>query len=262
MLLHSPFAFLSLIVVLILVWIFFAIVNTIKSWIPSKEEKLRKEKEIERTNLVEKKTRQRELLGINHPFIYPNHYPKVDIYGFIPNVKPPIEFGMDFIQVDYFSENEFPASGRADFYFLKFLQENIDKDKFTSLKYKCLYYFPDIVYADFNKQIFIDIEIDEPYTISNKIPIHYIGKDKKRDLEISMAGWRIIRFTERQVFLYPMECCKFVAEVISYLTLDKAISNKFNSIQNVPFEKEWSIDEAKQFALSKYRDTYTKKILD
>ncbi|MEO0726650.1 MAG: hypothetical protein AAFZ63_19050 [Bacteroidota bacterium] len=73
--------------------------------------------------------------------------------------------------------------GRSEVFFLEQLIErfrtNIKVDVVPS---KSGYYYPDFVYVCNQTGLCIDIEIDEPYTMAEKEPIHYIGSsDEERD---------------------------------------------------------------------------------
>ncbi len=62
-------------------------------------------------------------------------------------------------------------------------------------------YEPDIaIVCTGLKKIYIDVEIDEPYSGYTREPIHYIGcGDRFRDESMTGAGWIVLRFYERQI---------------------------------------------------------------
>ena len=64
---------------------------------------------------------------------------------------------------------------------------------------------PDIALIDYERNIFIDIEIDEPYTSENGSlkPIHLISSDDNRNQLLLNNGWNVIRFAEKQIALHP-----------------------------------------------------------
>ena len=62
-------------------------------------------------------------------------------------------------------------------------------------------YEPDIVLVDRARNLFIDIEIDEPYDGYYRTPAHEEGKDDLREQFFVESGWAVIRFTERQVHM-------------------------------------------------------------
>ena len=82
-------------------------------------------------------------------------------------------------------------------------------------------YSPDISLIEIadGLNLYIDIEIDEPYEgkndIANRRPIHYRGYDDNRNNTFANSGWIVIRFAEIQVHKCPEACCQFIAGVIS-----------------------------------------------
>ena len=51
-----------------------------------------------------------------------------------------------------------------------------------------------------NKGVAIDVEIDEPYTLPDFTPRHYIedSSDSLRDSLLTARGWAVVRFAEKQ----------------------------------------------------------------
>lgn len=119
-------------------------------------------------------------------------------------------------------------------------------------------YEPDIavVYSGNNLNVRIDIEIDEPYAALTNKPIHYIGcGDDNRDANLNCLGWIVIRFSERQVYQYPKECVKYVADII------KSIDNSFNipSLAKTPAliqDERWSKIMCQRMAAERFRQKY------
>ena len=66
--------------------------------------------------------------------------------------------------------------------------------------------------------IFLDIEIDEPYEgindIKNRKPTHFRFADVNRNNEFKNRGWIVVRFAEIQIHQNPDGCCRFIADVI------------------------------------------------
>lgn len=82
-------------------------------------------------------------------------------------------------------------------------------------------YEPDFAYINKERNIFIDIEIDEPYTIGKK-PTHYLfssGKsvDFKRDSLFQKAGWYVIRFSEEQFYKQPNGCVEEIRNLLKII---------------------------------------------
>ncbi len=123
------------------------------------------------------------------------------------------------------------------------------------------YYYPDI--AIIAEGLFIDVEIDEPYSDEDGQPIHYVENlsgtsysvDERRNSFMLNEGWEVIRFAEEQIVKHPQTCIDFINSVVSALLTDngsKPTSLTFNYQVN-----KWTKAQAEYFALEKYRDSYT-----
>lgn len=105
-----------------------------------------------------------------------------------------------------------------------------------------------------NKNIFINIEIDEPYDGWLRTPTHCIGENDLRDDFFTKRGWIVIRFAEIQVHREPKKCCAYIAKVIH------SIDSSFNSdLLNEVFPsqvEQWDNLQSKKWSLDKYREKY------
>lgn len=119
-------------------------------------------------------------------------------------------------------------------------------------------YVPDFAYVDRTHQLYLDIEVDEPYTYDTQQPLHYLGcpKDQRRNQFFLDQGWGVIRFSEAQVLRFPASCCKTIAATIATLTQDNSIMTPFRQIPTLKPESRWSADEAQRLAAQGYRDSY------
>ena len=114
-------------------------------------------------------------------------YPKVFIADRYPNPT--------------YTENVLSKPGKSETffeyklsqYFKNLLIRNVQKNN----------YKPDYILVSDNKDVIIDIEVDEPYSFKESKPIHFIGKDDERDSFFIKEGWDIIRFSESQVVNHP-----------------------------------------------------------
>ena len=107
---------------------------------------------------------------------------------------------------------------------------------------------PDLAIINVDKNIFIAIEIDEPYSVGSGgtlIPIHTIGSDIKRDDCFVKSGWTVIRFAEEQVARYPQLCVDAIYNFINVGRLPD-----FNKV------KCWTTVEAQTMIADSYRNTY------
>ena len=183
-------------------------------------------------------------------------YRKSQIYSLLQNTSPPFENpappkkGLSETEICKFGEiirSYFPNK----IYINKSLQNPKYDDKYP--------YTADFAYIDINKNLHIDIEIDEPYWGKKKKPAHYINskKEKIRNEFFLSQGWIVIRFSEQQIFQYPHECCKIVAEVIMSIAQSSEYLNDFRGIGVLKPQKRWSKNQALEMARNNYRTTYT-----
>ena len=104
-------------------------------------------------------------------------------------------------------------------------------------------YVPDFVLYHERANLYIDIEIDEPYVIESRKPIHYInGRDLDRDKYIINNGWVVIRYSERQVYKHLDDTIKDLDNKIKWLTYDDPHPTSLSS------DKRWTEEEAKRLA--------------
>lgn len=112
-------------------------------------------------------------------------------------------------------------------------------------------YEPDIVLIDSELNLFIDIEIDEPYDGYYRFPRHEIEKDDIRDLFFIESGWIVIRFTERQIHLQEKECISFIKDV-----LNSIYAYQFELTSNCLPELQWDYQQAVRWEKEHYREKY------
>lgn len=134
-------------------------------------------------------------------------------------------------------------------------------DRFILTKNSKTPFEPDFTLIDEKNgiNIFIDIEIDEPYEgindIKNRKATHYQYSDNNRNNAFKNRGWVVIRFAEIQVHKDPDSCCKFIADVI------KSINPAFNVpdilLKNKIFPvRQWTKEEAERWSIERYRENY------
>lgn len=115
-------------------------------------------------------------------------------------------------------------------------------------------YCPDFIY--FNKKInlYIDIEIDEPYKLSTKEPIHFTGSDELRDSFFLSKGWCVIRFSEKQVVRQYQECCNEIKKLVNSIYRN---SHRFSN-NKLYLEKEpvWTKEVAIRMSKEDFRYSY------
>lgn len=117
-------------------------------------------------------------------------------------------------------------------------------------------YEPDFVLSSEkdNKNIFINVEIDEPYDGWLKTPTHCIGENNLRDEFFTNRGWIVIRFAEIQIHLEPQKCCSYVAKVIH--SINSTFHSELLNESNPKEITQWNNLQAKKWASQKYREEY------
>ena len=119
-------------------------------------------------------------------------------------------------------------------------------------------YEPDIVLINEKdgKNIFIDIEIDEPYDAYSRTPTHQLGKDSIRNKFFTDRGWIVIRFSEIQIHQDPKECCYHLAKVIAAIDPDYVIPFHLELYGDLKQKESWNSLQSEKWAKKKYREKY------
>lgn len=157
--------------------------------------------------------------------------------------------------IESYNENK----GRSEAFFYKYLQKYFPKQVYTDLALPIgkAYYYPDFTLISEKHQLYVDIEIDEPYNFKG-YPTHIKGSDDKRNTYFVQCGWVVIRFAEEQIARQPLQCCKFIAQTLNQISRDKCFLKE--DLQPIPDlslrPKIWDSRKAKQMALNKTRDYY------
>lgn len=118
-------------------------------------------------------------------------------------------------------------------------------------------YEPDIVLFDKSLNLYIDIEIDEPYDGYYRYPTHYIKpedefkQDNIRDLFFTESGWIVIRFTEKQVHCQAYECIDYIKNVLRSINY-----REFTSDASCHKELQWDYNQCIQWQKNYYRENY------
>jgi hypothetical protein len=118
-------------------------------------------------------------------------------------------------------------------------------------------YEPDIVLYDKTLNLYIDIEIDEPYDGYYRYPTHFINpedetkQDNIRDLFFTESGWVVIRFTERQVHCQSTNCVDYIKNV-----LNSIYNREFTKDILCNAEDQWDYNQCIQWQKLYYREKY------
>jgi hypothetical protein len=141
-------------------------------------------------------------------------------------------------------------------YLSKYFGNNIHQNKI--LNQDELNLFPDFTYLNNERNLCIDIEIDEPYVGSNGNPIHHTeSNDNWRDDFFNSHGWAVIRLAEEQVVNQPDSCCQLIEKFIrKYLSIDPIQKDKLLNSTGIKPIPSWTKDEAHRLAFRRYRLSY------
>jgi hypothetical protein len=183
---------------------------------------------------------------------FPNNFFEQDTPYTYPVVKMP--------QPEAFLK--LPRTGRAqgkgykENAFLKALKEAkldilIADDVHLTIPFFNRPYEPDIVLFDKELNLYIDIEIDEPYDGYYRFPTHEVEKDETRDLFFTESGWIVIRFTEKQIHQQEQACVAFISDVLNSI---RSYSLEINS--DCEMEEQWSYSKAIRWEKEHYREKY------
>lgn len=109
-----------------------------------------------------------------------------------------------------------------------------------------------------DKNIRIDIEIDEPYAGLSRQPTHCNGEDFMRDTYFVDRGWIVVRFSEIQVHTQEAKCLNFIAQILNNIDSNFTIPSDLLTPTNLKSEKVWDIVQAHKWEKEKYREKYLK----
>jgi predicted DNA-binding transcriptional regulator YafY len=169
---------------------------------------------------------------------------------------------------------KFPQKGRSgrkgykedDFktYLTKYFKSSFQlfDDRFILVKGSNSPYEPDFTLIDEKGgvNIFLDVEIDEPYEGINNIEkrkaTHFQFADANRNNAFKNRGWIVIRFAEIQVHQNPNSCCLFVADVIANIHSQFKIPTELISAKRIISIPQWTKEEAEKMSREKYRERY------
>lgn len=145
-----------------------------------------------------------------------------------------------------YKENEF-------FNLLKtgFPELEINNDLHITIPFFNRPYEPDMVLIDKSLNLYIDIEIDEPYDGYYRCPTHEEGKDETRDLFFNESGWIVIRFTEKQIHEQANQCITYIKDVLNSIYVNNGLINA-NCLEEMQWDNQQSIRWEKEFYREKY----------
>lgn len=195
-------------------------------------------------------------------------------YVLIPSYKDRLEASfpkyVDFeedLEMNYpLKRNKKITEGKSEYFLYTKLIEKFGDEFILLGSYSISKFYPDIIYQNIENRIFIDIEIDEPYSLKNNKPIHYFHFDKEnnrniffdsnkiRDERLLKSGWTIIHFSEEQVLKFPEVCVDIINHIVCYWLQEKSPYIFENS--KMKLTSRWSFEDAKLMSKNKFRNTY------
>jgi hypothetical protein len=144
--------------------------------------------------------------------------------------------------------------GKYELLFLNLLYaefgEQIKVDFAPNLDYET--YYPDFTFICNKTNLHIDIEIDEPYSLLDKKPIHHTeSNDDERNRFFLEQNWCVIRFSEKQIATQSKECINLLKSFINSI-LEKTETYE----NNIEKDLRWSYEKALIMSFNDYRKTY------
>ena len=113
-------------------------------------------------------------------------------------------------------------------------------------------YEPDIVLFDEEINLYIDVEIDEPYDGYNRLVTHITeGSDAIRDVFFKESGWVVVRFSEKQVHFYSGECIRMLENIIAVMRGEALPTSTL-----IEKEPRWDRRQAIEWEKELYREKY------
>lgn len=104
------------------------------------------------------------------------------------------------------------------------------------------------------EKLYIDIEIDEPYDIVSRKPIHYTENgDNLRDRYFIRNGWCVIRFAEQQIKDNIEGVINYIKRILRWLTDENGIKFHENTLK---FLNRWSYEDAVVMSSNNTRENY------
>lgn len=206
-------------------------------------------------NAEEEKRNQIKFIGYEPNDFFLQNEPLNYPYVIMPRPRSVIKFPR---------KNKTGNKGYSEDFFLEFVNQyfilhfKIYIDRILIISSKQNPYEPDIALIDEKTglNLFIDIEIDEPYDGITREPMHFRGYDKERNKFFKNRGWLTVRFAEEQVWKYPKSCCKFLFHVVNSINEKYKIPNELETQEKIGFIPQWTIEQAKEWSDIKYRESY------
>lgn len=196
-------------------------------------------------------------------FFFPLKFYLVDSHCLLKNLSPYYQVtGIDKGVLKGFSEDYF-----FGFLVAKF-GDFVRRDISLSSNGFFQDYHPDFTY--FDTDLLVDIEIDEPYTMSTKEVIHTHAINMQRNLIFMKSDWFVVRFSEKQIVNNPNDCIEVLDRFINTIKagikrgdiLSGVFISELRTSVNIDefVHASWSEADSKHMALNSFRESYLDKI--
>lgn len=171
-----------------------------------------------------------------------------------------------------FSKNYTVSKGISESYFLSYLNtwfnypwRILENCQFQEENYA---FTADFILINDHFKLGIDLEIDEPYTLKDGLPIHLVEDSKYifRDKFFLGLGYIVVRFAEYQIAKYPDNCCLHIVKVLNQflepeLNISIPSTAKILSLSSQDWRvKAWNQQESKTMASDKIRELYLQPV--
>lgn len=147
----------------------------------------------------------------------------------------------------------FIKRGRFEIIFLEKLIDHFENNVYMDVKVTANIsdYRPDFVIIDIERGMHFDIEIDEPYSLTEMMPTHFIGSnDSVRNDYFLNNNWGVIRFSENQIKNQPDDCIILIKLVFAKLRE----GTNLDLFSNIQIEKSWTYEHALLMIKNKTRN--------
>lgn len=114
-------------------------------------------------------------------------------------------------------------------------------------------FIPDFVIICQETGVHIDVEIDEPYSLPEKKPIHYSdSEDDLRDSFFNSINWVVVRFSEKQIYLQAQQCILLIEKLLYCIRHHQEFF--FNDVSLS--HKGWTYEESLVMVKNNARNNY------
>ncbi|NLA63237.1 MAG: hypothetical protein GX857_08475, partial [Bacteroidales bacterium] len=114
-------------------------------------------------------------------------------------------------------------------------------------------YRPDIAIVWQKHNLYIDLEVDEPYDIVSRKPIHFFNSgDYLRNLYFISQGWVVIRFSEEQVYKTADHCVAYIANILKEITKE-SVFDELIATHEWEEQERWGFEKAQELVRQKHR---------